>query len=188
MKKDKLTQAINRLPSLSDLTTTKPNNRLTNKQQSKQLEMNTKQSTEVNTKMNQNQESSKDTTNFNPATTYKKSNKPSKYEQQEVDVKGLKALTDIEISELSHADAIVYLKTLVTLNPKSLWELYSDIVKFEDKVVISLSKTTGQCDALINPRKVLQEVVNFLKVPKRKPALLTILLRALQDDLTEIID
>lgn len=183
MRKQSIDKAIAKLPSLNEYTT--PNNKqstnksLTNKQSTKMKEQvkTTSQTKEVN-KVN-------DTTNS--ATTYKKV-KESKYQTQEVDTKGLKSLSIDEVNQLSHVQAVDYLKVLATLNPKSLWTLYPDIEKFEEKIEISLSKKTGQADALLNPKKVLTEVINFLKVPRRKPALLSILMRALLDDLTQIVE
>lgn len=171
-------KTISKLPSLNTYTT-QTNKSLTNKQSNKMKE-------QVKT-TNQTEKVNQVSTNANPATTYKKV-KESKYQTQEVDTKGLKPLTIDEVNQLSHVQAVDYLKVLATLNPKSLWALYPDVEKFEDKIEISLSKKTGQSDALLNPKKVLTEVINFLKVPRRKPALLSILMRALLDDLTETVE
>lgn len=64
---------------------------------------------------------------------------------------------------LTQNEATDKLKSLSSLKPSELWDIYPEREKFEEKIVVEYDKVNA------DPILVLDQFEKYLKIPKRKP-------------------
>jgi len=71
------------------------------------------------------------------------------------------------------------LREMSQMSPSQLWDVYPDRQKFEDKIEV-------ECDKIEeNPQLVYEQFMNYLKVPVRKPWIVSWLCKQIAKNLNE---
>lgn len=66
-------------------------------------------------------------------------------------------------NDVTKEQAVRLLTDLTNKTPGELWEMYPERLKFEDKIVVEYQKVNNK------PEEVLEQFINYLHIPKRKP-------------------
>lgn len=73
--------------------------------------------------------------------------------------------------------AIKILEDLTNKTPGELWEMYPERLKFEEKIVVDYQQVKS------NPDVVLEQFINYLHIPKRKPWIVDKLCQSIRQEL-----
>jgi hypothetical protein len=81
-------------------------------------------------------------------------------------------------NQVTKEKAVEILTELTSKSPGELWEMYPERLIFEQKIVVDYTKVKAEPDV------VLEQFINYLHIPKRKPWIVDMLSQKIREELS----